>query len=604
MIRKKDKYQERRFVIMGIFVVTAVVLLVKIFILQVVDTSYRQISANSTVRYMAQFPARGTVYDRKNRLLIYNEASYDLMVIPAQVKNLDTNYLCNLLNITKDDFNNRLAKAKKYSRFHPSVFFGQITKEEYGGISDKSYHFHGFYFVNHAVRHYPYSIAAHTLGNIGEVSSKDIENDAYYKSGDLIGKSGIEYYYEKKLRGKKGVKAVVVDVHNREKESFLNGELDTLPVPGCDLVLGLDAELQQYGERLMNGKMGSIVAIEPSTGQILALVSSPSYDPNALVGRVRGKNYNELLNNEEKPLLNRAASGTYPPGSTFKILNGLIGLQSGVINENSTYVCNGPISHPIKCTHNHHSPTSLTEAVENSCNPYFWNVFRDMLNAKTFGGVKNAFDYWYRQVVGFGFGNGFTTDIAFASSGQIPSRNYYDKIYKGIWNEWTVRSLSIGQGEILVTPVQLANYAAAIGNEGFYYPPHLIRAFGDGSPIDSVFTTKITTDIAPEHFKTMKNGMKRVFEGEHGTARGSAIDSISVAGKTGTAQNPHGEDHSIFIAFAPVDNPQIAIAVIVENAGFGSTYAAPIATLMIEKYIRGYVKRTNVERRIMETELK
>ena len=604
MIKRKDNYQERRFVIIGIFAVTALVLLVKIFILQVWDTSYKQLSDKNTVRFMTQFPVRGDVYDRKNRLLVYNEAAYDLMVIPAQIKDLDTNYLCKLLNINKEDFESRLSKAKKYSKFQPSVFLRQMTKEQYGGISDKLFRFPGFYFVNHAVRHYPYPIAAHTLGNIGEVSQKDIENDAYYNSGDLIGKSGVEYFYEKKLRGKKGTKAIIVDVHNREKESFLNGELDTLPISGCDLILSLDAELQQYGESLMNGKTGSVVAIEPATGQILAIVSSPSYDPNDLVGRTRGEKYSELLNDEGKPLFNRAASGTYPPGSTFKILNGLIGLQCGVINEHSTYICNGPLSFPIKCTHNHHSPTSLMEAVENSCNPYFWNVFWDMLNAKKLGGVKDAFDYWYDHVLKFGFGSNLATDLAFAVNGRIPSSIYYDNIYDGTWNAWTVRSLSIGQGEILVTPVQLANYAAAIGNDGFYYPPHIIRAFSDGSPIDSAFTTKVTTDIAPKHFRTMKNGMRRVFEGSHGTARYSAIDGISVAGKTGTAQNPHGKDHSIFIAFAPVENPQIAIAVIVENAGFGSTYAAPIASLMIEKYIRGYVKRTDVEQRIMEMELK
>ena len=342
------------------------------------------------------------------------------------------------------------------------------------------------------------------------------------------------------------------------------------------------------------------MAIEPATGQILAMVSSPAYDPNELVGRVRGENYNKMLNDSLKPLINRATSGIYPPGSTFKMINGLIVLQSGVINAKSAYPCHGKESQPIRCTHSHNSPVALYEAIENSCNPYFWETFRDMFSSARFASSKDAYAYWYDHVMSFGLGSTFKTDIPSEVSGNIPKSSYYEKLYRGVWNSMTIRSLSIGQGEILVTPLQLANMAAAIGNEGFYYPPHLIRSFSDDTPLDSVMTTKKIIDIKSKHFKDVKVGMCRVFEGDHGTARFSKIDSIQVAGKTGTAENPHGDDHSLFMGFAPADNPQIAIAVVVENAGFGSQWAAPIASLMIEKYLRGYIKDTKKEKRFLE----
>ena len=482
----------------------------------------------------------------------------------------------------------------------PSIFLSQITKDEYGHIAEMLYHYPGFYFQTRSVRQYPLPIAAHTLGNIGEVTKGEMDKDSYYKLGDYIGKSGIEKYYEKELRGEKGMKILVVDVHNREKERFMDGEYDTAPIHGTDIILGLDADLQAYGEYLMAGKTGSIVAIEPSTGQILAMVSSPSYDPNELVGRKRGTRYSELLNDPDKPLINRAISGVYPPGSTFKMVNGLIALQSGVMTAYTAYPCSGPESTPIKCTHFHSSPVKLYDAIENSCNPYFWRAFQDMMSAPRFKSPKEAYMFWYNHVTSFGLGRSFASDIPFTVSGNIPTKEFYDKTYNGSWNAMTIRSLSIGQGEILVTPLQLANVAAAIGNEGYYYEPHYIKSFANtDKSIDSSFLEKHIIDINKRHFKDVKKGMRSVFEGDHGTARFSKIDSITVAGKTGTAENPHGKDHSIFMAFAPVDNPQIAIAVVVENAGFGSTWAAPIASLMIEKYIRGYVKRPNVEKRVL-----
>lgn len=597
MIKNKINYSHRKYVIGSIFILVAVILLIKLFMIQIVDDSYKQSSDNNTLRYITQYPSRGKIYDRNGKLLVYNEAVYDLMIIPSQARNIDTAAFCKLLNISNETYNNNLKKAKRYSNITPSIFISQITKEEYGHIAEVLYHYPGFYFQTRAIRQYPKPIAAHTLGSIGEVTKPEMERDSYYNLGDYIGKSGIEKYYEKDLRGKKGIKITVVDVHNREKERFMNGEYDTLPVPGKDIILGLDADLQAYGEYLMAGKTGSIVAIEPTTGQILAMVSSPTYDPNELVGRTRGLRYSELLNDPDKPLINRAISGTYPPGSTFKMINGLISLQSGVITASTAYPCNGPNSVPIKCTHYHSSPVRLYDAIENSCNPYFWQAFQDMLNSRRFGSPREGFKFWYDNVTSFGLGRAFNSDIPFTVSGNIPKMEYYDKVYRGVWNAMTVRSLSIGQGEILVTPLQLANVAAAIGNEGYFYEPHYIKSFGD--PNDSVSFEKHVIDIKKKHFQDVKKGMQSVFEGEHGTARMSKISDITVGGKTGTAENPHGPDHSIFMGFAPVDNPQIAIAVVVENAGFGSTWAAPIASLMIEKYIKGEVMRPNIEKRVL-----
>ena len=606
MIKNKINYSQRKYVIGSIFILVAVILLIKLFIIQIVDDSYKHSSDNNTLRYITQYPSRGKIYDRNGQLLVYNDAVYDLMIIPSQVKDIDTASFCKLLNINEEIYNNNLKKAIKYSRITPSIFISQITKEEYGRIAEALYHYSGFYFQTRSIRQYPSPIAAHTLGSIGEVTKPEMERDIYYKLGDYIGKSGIEKYYEQELRGTKGIKITVVDVHNREKESYMNGAYDTLPVSGKDIILGIDAELQTYGEYLMAGKTGSIVAIEPSTGQILAMVSSPTYDPNELVGRKRGMRYSELLSDPNKPLINRAISGTYPPGSTFKMINGLVSLQSGAITANTAYPCSGPNSVPIKCTHHHSSPVRLHDAIENSCNPYFWQAFQDMMNSRRFGNVKEAFKFWYDNVTSFGLGRTVNSDIPFTVSGNIPKMEYYDKVYRGVWNAMTIRSLSIGQGEILVTPLQLANVAAAIGNEGYFYEPHYIRSFGNPNDslsqtaqIDSTFLKKHIINIKQQHFKDVKKGMQSVFEGEHGTARMSYIPGITVGGKTGTAENPHGLDHSIFMAFAPVENPQIAIAVVVENAGFGSTWAAPIASLMIEKYIKGEVTRPYLEKRVL-----
>jgi penicillin-binding protein 2 len=591
---------KRQYVVIGIFVVIGVVYLLKLFSLQVLDKSLKQSADNNVLRFVTQYPARGKVFDRNGELLVYNEAVYDLMVVPGQVKDIDTLEFCRLLGLEPEVFTERLVKARKYSRVKASIFMSQIPKEDYAHIGEILYRYPGFYFQTRTLRHYPMAIAAHTLGDIGEVDQAQLERDPYYKMGDYVGKSGIEKYYEKELRGKKGLKVVMVDVHNREKGSYLDGLLDTLPSPGKDLYLGLDAELQAYGEKLMHGKIGSIVAIEPKTGQILAFVSSPSYDPNLLVGRARGTNFAALLNDPDKPLINRAVSGTYPPGSTFKMVNGLIALQSGSITPATRFHCNGPGTTPIKCTHHHGGSPDLANAIENSCNPYFYEAFKTTINNPKFGNIKKGFEYWRDMTWKLGLGHKFDTDIPSELAGNIPTREFYDKIYRGSWNSVTIRSLGIGQGEILLTPLQLANIAATIANEGYYYPPHLIRAFGDSTAIPEKMTTRIETGIERRHFKVIKAGMQSVFEGSHGTARSSKIPGITAGGKTGTAQNPHGDNHSIFIAFAPVEDPQIALSIIIENGGYGSTWAAPIASLMMEKYIRGSTERTAVEKRMMD----
>lgn len=597
----KRNLSGRKAVILFIFSTIALIFIIKLFFLQVVDHSYKLSSQNNVLRYITQYPARGKILDRRGKLLVYNEAAFDLLVIPQQVKAFDTNEFCQLLAIEKSDFNARLSKARNYSRYRPSVFLEQISKEDYGYIAEKLYHFPGFYFQARTLRHYPQPIAAHVLGDVGEVNQRNIDRDSYYASGDYIGKSGIERFYEKELRGSKGLKIVMVDVYNREKGSFQDGRYDTLPIAGKDLVLGLDADLQAYGEALMNGKTGSIVAIEPSSGEILSLITSPSFDPNLLVGRVRGQNYKALQQDSLKPLINRAISGSYPPGSTFKMINALAALNIGAINEHTEFTCQGKLSRPIKCTHDHKSPLALLEAMENSCNPYFWNTFRNTLYSSKFKDHKDAYDYWFETMHKFGLGVAFDTDIPFELTGNIPSSAYFDKLYRGSWNALTVRSLSIGQGEILVTPLQLANLAVIISNKGFYYKPHLLKSIVGDANLPETYVQKIETGVSSEHFEIVKQSMLDVFEGDHGTARYYKIDSIQAGGKTGTVQNPHGDDHSMFIAFAPYDNPKIALAVVVENAGYGSTWAAPIATLMIERYLKGKSDRPALEKRMMET---
>jgi penicillin-binding protein 2 len=596
-------YSSRKYVIIFIFIAVAVIFSIKLYFLQVVDNKYHVTAKGMVLRTLTEYPVRGRIYDRKGKLLVYNDAVYDLMVIPRQVKNIDTAEFCRLLNIDKTFFEKRMKKAKRYSYYKPTTFVKQLSKEEYAKIESKLYKFKGFFVQRRALRKYSMPIASQMLGSVGEVNSRDLEKDKYYKQGDYIGKSGIEKFYEKILRGKKGTKTIQVDVHNRNKGSYLGGKYDTLAVPGKDLILSIDAELQAYGELLMKNKTGSIVVIEPKTGDILAMVSSPSYDPNKLIGRKRSENYRLLIRDSLKPLMNRAISGTYPPGSTFKMINALVALQEKAITPYTSFTCQGPLSRPIRCTHNHTTPLELNEAIKQSCNPYFWNTFRSLMNKPSFGGVKNAYQQWYNDILSFGFGKKFNTDIPYEKSGNIPSKEYFDKVYRGSWNALTIRSLAIGQGEILVTPIQLANLAAIIANKGYYYPPHFLKAIDGEDSLLAKFRTKINTSVSSEYFDVVQNAMRDVFEKEHGTAHWYEVDSLMQCGKTGTVQNPHGEDHSLFIAFAPKDNPKIAVSVIVENGGYGSRWAAPIASLLIEKYLTGTIKRKRLEERIINGDL-
>lgn len=587
----------RRQSLIAIFLVVGFVFIIRLFYLQVIDESYKNSAQNNVLRYVTQYPARGLIYDRNGQLLVYNEAVYDLMVMPSQVTQMDTVEFCRLLDISLEGFRERLKKAKEYSRFKPSMFEKQLSKETYGFLEEKLYRYPGFYVQSRTLRKYPKPIASHLLGYVGEVNQQIIAKDPYYKSGDYIGISGIEKSYEELLRGIKGIKVRMVDVHNREVGSYQDGLLDTNAVVGKDLYLTIDAELQEYGELLMQGKMGSIVAIEPSTGEILAFLSSPGYDPNLLVGRVRGKNFKLLSEDPVKPLLNRAMMGQYPPGSTFKMVNDLVGLEEGVLNTKTRYSCQGTSSSPIRCTHSHQSPLDVYVAIQQSCNPFHWNVYRSILSSSGHGSLRENYNTWRKHVMSLGFGKKLGTDLGNELSGNIPSVEKFDAIYgKGRWNAMTVRSLSIGQGEILATPLQIANSAAVMANRGFYYVPHVVRASGD-SLIRNINYEKVTSTIKPKHFEVVVEGMRQV--ATMGTARWYQPEGISMCGKTGTAENPHGKDHSLFMAFAPAEKPVIAIAVVVENSGFGSTWALPIASLMIEKYINREVKRKDVEERMI-----
>jgi penicillin-binding protein 2 len=593
-------HSQKRYVVSGIIITVAAIFVVKLFYMQVISDKYKVLSESNVRRIVTIYPARGIIYDRKGRKIVSNEEAYDLMVVPRQVNNIDTNELCQLLEIDKQSFINRLNKAKQYSPYRASPFVEQISKTTYGYLQEKLYRFPGFFVQPRTLRTYLYPIAAHTLGYVGEVNQKEIEDDPYYKMGDYIGKSGIEKYYEKELRGVKGEKIVLVDVFNREKGSFENGLYDKPQVAGQDLTTTLDLDLQLLGEKLMQNKRGSIVAIEPSTGEILAIISSPSYDPNLLVGRVRGENFKRLSQDVMNPLFNRAIQATYSPGSTFKLVNGLVGLETGAITPETRFSCNGKASVPIACTHSHYSPLELIGAIEQSCNPYFWGVFRTTIEKSGKGDIHKGYNIWRQNVMSLGFGNYFNTDIPNQVRGNIPSPQYYDHYFgKNGWRALTIRSLAIGQGEILVTPLQLANQAATIANKGYYYPPHVVKSI-QGRPTQ---WERNQSSIHPQHFETIIKGMYRVFQGESGTGRWYKLDSIAICGKTGTVQNPHGKDHSLCIAFAPANNPKIAIAVVVENAGFGATWAVPIASLMIEKYLTGIISRTELETRMSQANL-
>lgn len=604
----KDRFANRKYFIMALVIVAAVILVSRLFYIQIINKTYRVSAANNALRPVTQYPARGLIYDRNGQLIVYNQAAYDLLVIPVQTSAFDTARFNQILGITMDDFRARMKAAVSYSRRAPSVFLKMISSETYAVLQEELYRFPGFYVQARTLRKYTRPVASHLLGYVGEVDNKLLARDRYYRSGDYIGVSGIEKSYEEHLRGNKGVNIFLVDVHNNIKGSYAEGRYDTVAVPGTNLWSTIDLTLQEYGEKLMQNKTGSIVAIEPSTGEILTLVSSPSYDPSLLVGRVRSENFFLLQADTVKPLFDRALMASYPPGSTFKIMNGLIGLQESVIRPASLFSCSNGYhagSLTVGC-HSHRSPLNLPEAVAMSCNAWFCNAFRNILENPKYGSVQDAFDKWREYLVAFGFGNKLGIDLPNELSGFIPGRSYYDRYYgKDRWKALTVISLAIGQGEIGATPLQMANMATVIANRGSFYIPHIIKKIGDDGSPSPLYTQKYITGISPENFEPVIEGMEGAVNGGEGsTARGARLDSIIICGKTGTAQNPHGKDHSIFVAFAPKDNPQIAIAVYVENAGFGSTFAAPIASLLIEKYLTGDIKRKYLENHVLNTVIK
>jgi penicillin-binding protein 2 len=600
----KDTFVIRKYVIIGLIVLAAVALIIKLFIIQVVKDTYRLSADNNVLRYITQYPARGLIYDRNSKLIVFNQAAYDLMVVPVQTGKMDTALFCSNLGITKDVFRERMKAARNYSRKAPSVFLKQISAETYAKFQEKIFMYPGFYVQPRTLRKYSKPVAAHLLGYVSEVDEALIKKDPYYKPGDYIGKLGIEEAYEKDLRGRRGVKIYLVDVYSRIKGSYADGNLDTLAVQGSDIISGIDLDLQEYGEHLMQNKTGSIVAIEPETGEILALVSSPDYDPGLLVGRVRTENFARLqADTIFKPLFNRAFMAKYPPGSTFKPINGLIALQEKVIVPSTKFSCDQGYLF-IAC-HSHSSPLDLKGAIMNSCNSYFCQTYRRILENPKYGSVSEAYEKWRGYLNEFGFGNKLGSEFVNELPGLVPSSSYFDKYHgKGGWKALTVISMAIGQGEVETTPLQMANYTAAIANRGYYYTPHIVKSIGADHLIDSRFKIRNQISIDSANFEQVILGMEAAVNGGAGaTARIAALTGITVCGKTGTAQNPFGEDHSVFIAFAPKDDPKIAIAVYVENSGFGATYAAPVASLMIEKYLRGEITNKPLEQRMLELNL-
>ncbi|MBS1938013.1 MAG: penicillin-binding protein 2 [Bacteroidetes bacterium] len=594
---------ERKYVLIGGVAFICIVFILRLFWLQVVDTSWTARAADISERKITVFPSRGLIIDRHGELLVANTPVYDIMVVPREVKNLDTLALSQLLNVPMDQVRERLRKAREYSVWKPSEFEKQITADQYAAISVHLYKYAGFYAQSRTLRTYPPHVGAHMLGYLSEVSARKVEEDPYYKPGDMIGVGGLESFYERDLRGKRGVKYVVVDVHNNIQGSYKNGQYDTLAFAGKNLYTSIDLKVQELGERLMQHKKGSIVALDPRTGEILALVSSPGYDPELLVGRVRNTNYRLLQQDPLRPLFDRALQAQYPPGSIFKLAQAAIALQEGVINLNTGFACNKAL---VGC-HNHPSAANVEQAVQFSCNPYFYNVFKRIVEQNE---VPNRFEdaalglaKWKTAMESFGLGHPLPLDLPAVKGGSIPGVNFYNRIYgEKAWSFSTIYSLSIGQGEVLVAPLQMANLAAIFANRGYYYDPHLVRAIGSPDSLNT-HVQRHHTMVDDKWFPPLVEGMRRVVNEAGGTARAARIPGITVCGKTGTAQNPHGKDHAVFVAFAPMEDPKIAIAVYVENSGFGGTWAAPIASLCMEQYLTDTITRPDVMQRMLEADL-
>jgi penicillin-binding protein 2 len=590
-----NSFFARKFLVQGIFIALTAVLITRLFYIQVISDEYILSAENNVIRRLPIYPARGVILDRYEKILVQNEPVYDLMVIPREVKAFDTLEFCKLIGIDKAGFNKRFKKARNYSPYKASIFEKQLSVQIYGSFQEKLSNFPGFFVQNRTVRRYPDSIAAHFLGYIGEVNQKVIEKSkGFYSQGDYHGITGIEKSYEELLRGQRGVQNLMVDALNRPKGNYADGKYDTVAVSGEHMISSLDKELQKFGEQLMQNKIGSIVAIEPSTGEILSFVSSPAYDPNLMVGRQRGNNYMALLNDKYKPMFVRPIQAEYPPGSIFKVVNALVAQQFGMINENTYFFCPGGYRYGRRgfmgCTHVHGS-INLKNSITESCNTYYGYAYSRMID---FAGMRpvNAFKRWRTAVSAFGIGTALGIDLPGERKGLLPTVELYTKRFKNDrWGSAYTISLSIGQGELGITPLQMANVMAIVANRGFFYKPHLIKAIGNKKVIKEEYLQKNNAGIDSKYFNVVIDGMSAVVNQPSGTAWYSKIVDIEMCGKTGTVQNPHGKDHSVFVAFAPRDNPKIAIAVIVENAGFGATWSAPIASLMVEKYIKKTISR-------------
>ena len=599
----------RKIALPAVIIISSLIFIIRIFYLQVIDDSLKLKSENNAIKKIFDFPERGYIYDRNGKLLVANQPSYDIMVVPREIKNIDTLEFCKLLHISKADFIRKVNKARVYSPMLPSVFLAQLNKAEYAAFQEKERKFEGFYSQKRSLRDYQVKDCANIFGFITQVNDAILKKNEYYNSGDLIGKQGVEQEYEEILRGIKGVKYLLRDKHNKIIGPYKEGEFDTIAQQGKDLTLTIDHEIQKYGTELMVNKRGGIVAIEPKTGEILALVSAPTYDPAMLVGRQRSKNYTALYNDSiSKPLYDRGLQATYPPGSPFKIITGLIGLQEGVIDEQSVFYCNhgANFGRFMGCHCGLHE-LQLNNGIYKSCNSYFGNTYKRIVEK-----YKNSYysvDNWSKHVKSFGLGQYLGTDMPIGAKGLVPTSKMYKKMYKGapIRSSYII-SNAIGQGEILTSPMQLANMMATVANRGYYYTPHIVKKIKD-QKLDKKFTTRHYTTIDKQYYEPVIQGLEDVYN--HGTASGFRVEGIKICGKTGTAENKirvggktyQLKDHSIFVAFAPRDNPKIAIAVFIENSGYGATWAGPIATLMIEKYINGKISRTDLEERMLKGSL-
>ena len=585
--------ENRKYVIGGVAIFIVVVYIIRLFTLQIMSDDYKKNADSNAFLKKIDYPSRGVITDRNGKLLVFNQPSYDIMVVMNEAKGrLDTLDFCQTLGITREEFDKRMdtikdrSKNPGYSRFTQQLFISQLSDKDFSIFHEKIFRYPGFYIQRRSIRQYQYPVAAHVLGDVAEVSPADIEEDDYYQPGDYIGKLGVERKYEKQLRGEKGVQILLRDAHGRIQGSYMNGALDKRPVPGKNLTLGIDYDLQALGERLMEGKIGSIVAIEPTTGEVLCMVSSPNYDPRIMVGRARSKNHRRLSTDPMKPLLNRSIMGQYPPGSTFKTTQGLTYLSEGIINPSTPFGCSHGFYFRglhVGC-HGHASPLSIVPALSTSCNAFFcWGLYYMIGNRSKYGSVQNAMNTWRDYMVSMGFGYKLGIDLPGEKRGLIPNAEFYDKAYRGSWNGLTIISISIGQGEVNATPLQIANLGATIANRGYFYVPHVVRKV-QGEPLDTTYTTRHYTKATKKAYDYVVEGMRASVLG--GTCRALAKYDFMACGKTGTAQN-RGHDHSVFMGFAPMNNPKIAVAVYVENGGWGADYGVPLGGLIMEQYIHG-----------------